>query len=364
MPRKVVRDVADPLFASNWRALAPEIAKILKERKIPWGALHGVRFGSSSGQHTEMFFSPTVVWIAAAPDSISVEDAHNASLDVLTIIEQKGIKGAVVEWFEATVKRLSGPALLDCAPDDDPTHHVRRFLTAGLGMPIATRGSSDDYAGGTVACFFHEGRDGGSKPSKRLFGLSCCHVLRRNTATDYEFKGTGAPRIPVYLASPNRFQTGLDEISRSIDNCEDIVASRAKALKRLDKKAKVEEALAAAESEDLNRTTDYQAEREGYQADVTEYERRSNALEEFRRQVMIQWSDINTRSLGHLLWAPSISIDTNGPSYTRDFGIFEMETKRLNNFRGNVIDLGMRTPNVVATRLSLMKYLLQDRNTR
>lgn len=54
-----------------------------------------------------------------------------------------------------------------------------------------------------------------------------------------------------------------------------------------------------------------------------------------------QWSDIVRRGIGHVDWAPKISVNVEGNHYTRDIGTFELdETKFKPNFKGNVINLG------------------------
>ncbi|EPT03229.1 hypothetical protein FOMPIDRAFT_1116699, partial [Fomitopsis schrenkii] len=94
------------------------------------------------------------------PTSTTAKDAHLASRDILALLEDNGVYGAVVEWFEGTVEKLTGPPLLpitdDITDDMDPSHSLRQFLTAGLGMPIATAEREAEDAHGSVAFFFHE----------------------------------------------------------------------------------------------------------------------------------------------------------------------------------------------------------------
>lgn len=48
-----------------------------------------------------------------------------------------------------------------------------------------------------------------------MFGVSNCHVLRKNTTVEYEYKG-GAPRDYVRVCGTGRFQRDLDEITKAI----------------------------------------------------------------------------------------------------------------------------------------------------
>jgi hypothetical protein len=51
----------------------------------------------------------------------------------------------------------------------------------------------------------------------RVFGVSNCHVLRKTTTIDYQFKGTGAPPQLVRVSGSRRFQRAVDEINDHID---------------------------------------------------------------------------------------------------------------------------------------------------
>jgi hypothetical protein len=71
------------------------------------------------------------------------------------ILEDNGVKNAVVEWYEGAVEKLSGPPFLRVTADTNPTHYVCRFLTAALGMPIATAEGEEADVQGSITLFFH-----------------------------------------------------------------------------------------------------------------------------------------------------------------------------------------------------------------
>jgi hypothetical protein len=78
---------------------------------------------------------PVVIWIATHPTTTTAENAHDASPDMLALLKAIGVEGAVVEWYEGAVEKLSGPHLLRVTNDTNPTHYyVHRFLTAALGV--------------------------------------------------------------------------------------------------------------------------------------------------------------------------------------------------------------------------------------
>jgi len=53
------------------------------------------------------------------------------------------------------------------------------------------------------------------------------------------------------------------------------------------------------------------------------------------------WTRPKDRVIGHVVWAPPISVHTTPHSYTMDVCVVKLDKKKfLQNFRGNVLDLG------------------------
>jgi hypothetical protein len=193
-----------------WDTVAPQIRKFLKGQKIRYSAIKTARF-VTHGEDGKDTLGPVVIWIATHPTTATAENAHDASPDILALLKANGVEGAVVEWYEGAVERLSGPHLLRITDDTNPTHYVHRFLTAALGMPIATAKRE-----GSITLFFHENKDNRGAPSAEVLGVSNCHVLREDTTVEYEFKGPGAPPQHVRLAGFRPFQRGLDKIKACV----------------------------------------------------------------------------------------------------------------------------------------------------
>lgn len=79
-------------------------------------------------------------------------------------------------------------------------------------------------------------------------------------------------------------------------------------------------------------------------------------LENFYKEVNGQWGDITRRNIGHVDWAPEISVDVKGHHYTKDIGTFELDAARFKaQFKGNAVDLG-------AFRLIFLIITSSDRN--
>jgi hypothetical protein len=189
LPTKTVYGVFNTPLNAVWDTVAPQIRQLLKTRKIRYSAIKTARL-VTHGEDGKDTIGPVVIWISTHPTTTTAENAHDASLDVRAPLKANGVESAVVEWYEGAVEKLSGPHLLRVTDDTNFTHYVRRFLTAALGMPIATEATG---AQGSVA-LFHENKDKRGTPSAKVFGVSNCHVLHEDTTVDYEFKGADTPR--------------------------------------------------------------------------------------------------------------------------------------------------------------------------
>ncbi len=59
------------------------------------------------------------------------------------------------------------------------------------------------------------------------------------------------------------------------------------------------------------------------------------------RDINSQWSDLACQNIGHVNWAPAISVDIEGRHYTKDIGTFKVDTVRFRiQFKGNIVNLG------------------------
>ena len=138
LPVKTAEGVFGTPLNAVWHIVAPMMVALLKKRGIKYSALKTARF-STRDEDGKKTLGPIVIWIATHPNTTSAEDARDASPDILHILKEHKVEGAVVEWYEGSVENLSGPALMRVAYETNPAHYVRRPFTAVLGMPIATK---------------------------------------------------------------------------------------------------------------------------------------------------------------------------------------------------------------------------------
>lgn len=331
LPTKTAYGVFNTPLNAVWDIVAPQICEFLEASKIRYSAVKAARF-VTHGEDGMDTLGPVVIWVATHPTTTTAENAHDASLGILALLKDNRVKDVVVEWYEGTVEKLSGPHLLRVTDKTNPTHHVRRFLTAALGMPIATAEREAADVQGSVALFFHENKDKHGNTSAKVFGVSNCHVLRENTNVDYEFKGAGAPAQHVRLAGFRRFQRGLDEIKACITDYIGDAELLVREIAEMEVKQK---------SEDLEVVAEDEVAIEVRREKLAKVKKDIRILEDFYKDTNRQWGDIALRNIGHVSWAPKISVDVQGHKYTKDIGTFEVDAVKFKaQFKGNVVDLG------------------------
>ena len=187
-------------------------------------------------------------------------------------------------------------------------------------------------AGGGPAEADRSPLDKNGNPSNKVYGVSNCHVLRKDTTVDYEHRD-GAPMDHVRVCGMRRFERGLDEITKAIADhgilaelwARDIVKLQAKATQDSENARAIK-----AKQRKLDDETDAIADLEALHVVVT-----------------TNWSHIKLhRNIGYVQYAAAISVDVEGGTlYTSDWAAFlAAEAKVRDEFEGNVVDLGAYRP--------------------
>ena len=355
IPVKSLRGVFDTPLNGVWNTVGPAIRDLVKDRNINWSSIDPARFFTHGpeGEEEKGSLGPVVIWIGVRPESTSSDTAHEVSQEILALLLKNGVEDAVVEWREAVPQRLAGPPLLRHVGSDNATHHVRRFLTALLGIPLATEGMEAEDAQGTLTLWFHENKDKDSKPSKKVYGVSNCHVLREDTTVNFEHRG-GAPMDHVRVCGMRRFQKGLDAIKNAIADHFTVANLWAQQIDRLERKENRDE-----------------VDNKSIRATRRKLEDENEAihdLEALYEEIKRDWSDIKlNRNIGHVQFAEAITVDVEGGTrYTSDWGAFlAAEAKVKGQFEGNVVDLGTfrsfsYLPRITKQPYSGSKYSPQD----
>jgi hypothetical protein len=103
---KIACPVFDKHFRQVWHDIAPQILDLFKARGLKWSALHPVCFQTCNEEGEPGTRGPNTVWIAVPPNTTSAAAVREMTPDIVQILEAAEVHGAVVEWYEATVRRL------------------------------------------------------------------------------------------------------------------------------------------------------------------------------------------------------------------------------------------------------------------
>ncbi|KAJ7275490.1 hypothetical protein B0H12DRAFT_1266948 [Mycena haematopus] len=281
---------------------------------------------------------PAVVWVGVPRGSVSADTAHDVSQTILGLLLKNGVDDAVVEWREAVVSRLAGPPLLRSTGRTDVTFQVRHFLTNTLSIPLTTKGLEKVDSSGTMTMFFHVVQDAGG-PTDKVYGLSNCHVLRDDFKTTYEFQA-GDDEDLVRVCSLTRFQQGLRDIMKASQG------------------ALADAELAASELV-RHETKDTSPAGKRIEKRLREECERKNEdiadLQAFHDMVTQEWSNMALhRNVGHVVYAPAISVDVADTRCTSDWGVFEAARAKFHDgYKGNEVFLGNKfMPNELKEMLS------------
>ncbi|KAI1794500.1 hypothetical protein LXA43DRAFT_107496 [Ganoderma leucocontextum] len=331
IPVKSLRGVFGTPLNQVWGAVLPQIRDIIKARKIQWSSIDPARFFTHGppGEEEKGSLGPVVIWIGVLPGSTSPDTAYDVSQEILALLRKNGVEGVVVEWREAVPQRLAGLPLMGHADSTDATHYVRRFLTALLAVPLTTEDMEEDDSQGTLTLWFLENKDDDGNPSDKVYGVSNCHVLRKNTTVNYSHKG-GAAKDHVRACGMRRFQRGLNEITKAVADHVFFANLYAQDIVRLQ----------AREGQDPE-----SAKKMGRIRRKLEEENEAIAdLEHLHGEVTKYWSNIKLhRNIGHVQYAPAIKVDEGRTQYTADWAVFlAAEAKVKDVFEGNVVDLGSK----------------------
>ncbi|KAF9510503.1 hypothetical protein BS47DRAFT_1257982, partial [Hydnum rufescens UP504] len=142
--------------------------------------------------------------------------------------------------------------------------------------------------------------------SNKVYGVSNCHVLRKDTTVKYEHRG-GKSKDHVRVCGVRRFQRGLDEINKLI--CDHGILADLWAREIVELEAKERQ-----DAEDAKEMRANQCKLEGENEAISD-------LEAFYDEVRDYWSDINLHgNIGHVQYAAAITVDVeSGTQYTSDW---------------------------------------------
>lgn len=259
------------------------------------------------------------------PGTLSPDDAKDAAVRCKEIILEYKIINVEIAFRESIFTRYSGPQLLDYDLSVDSTADVRAPFTPALGLQIAPK--AFPYFEGTGCLYLYEGGR-----SDRVFLLTARHVALPPSEypnEHYNRKNNSIPRREIIHLGSRAFQNALEAITAKIGH-EDLMIDICN--------DKLEDLGQAVEGEDAKTAT----KRKEFEDSLAKAKASKESVYEFHGNVTRLWSAESQRILGHVLYAPPISVVTGDKRFTEDWALVELNCGKFdwNVFRSNVIHLG------------------------
>ncbi|KAG9080556.1 hypothetical protein FRC06_006441 [Ceratobasidium sp. 370] len=218
---------------------------------------------------------PLFLWVGIMPGTLSQDDAEDAALHCKEILLEYNITNIKIVFHKSIFTQFATPQLLNHVPSVDPIADICSPFTPALGLQIAPR--AFPYFEGT-----------GCLTSVKL----------------YNHKNNSMPCHEVIHLGSTAFQSALQAILDKIDHEDIMIGSYMDKLSGLDI--------------------------------INGQEARTRTQVEFEDR---SWSTESQRILGHVLYAPPISVGTGDKQFTEDWALIELNHGRFNwkTFQGNVI---------------------------
>ena len=267
--------------------------------------------------HRRVVTTPVTIWVGVLPDTLTGEVAFQSSNDILDLLKKHGISNVDIAYRESAVRALSGPELFAPVPDRDPLKAVIDPVTTALGLPIAGLKTLD--RGGTLGFYFRERDD--------LYGVTARHVLFHDDEGNNDYTYKTGPKKEVVLMGTRAFEALLTSTQGYIGTLNETV---------LVLETQVRASMARSEGGGPN------AEQAAREVRLSEMRTAIQEVKKFYVKMEMEWKKPKNRIIGHVVWAPSISVFTAPQGYTRDVCVIKLDKKKFwRNFKRNVLDLGV-----------------------
>ncbi|KAF8837533.1 hypothetical protein BDN67DRAFT_185210 [Paxillus ammoniavirescens] len=317
---------ARPIFihpiAPVWHKLGRQVYEYFDSVGLRWTSIDPVRFAEVGKEAGPLF-----LWVGVMPRTLSRGDAEVVAVRCKQILAESRITGVEIAFRESVFTRSAGPQLLNHVPSIDPTADVRSPFTSALGLQIAPK--AYPHFEGTGGLYFREGGE-----RNRVLLLTARHAVLppgeyRNEL--YARKTNSTPRREVILLGSKAYQNVLESIMGKIGH-EAIMVDYYR--------DEVEGLGEAIEGEDPAVAD----AREEFKGKLAGAEKSIGTLNEFHSKITKFWSAESQRILGHILYAPPISVGTGDKCFTEDWAFVELYDEKIDwkAFKGNVIHLGTK----------------------
>ncbi|KAG8743140.1 hypothetical protein FRC10_000357 [Ceratobasidium sp. 414] len=263
-----------------------------------------------------VYTTPVTIWVGVLPDTTTGEQAYNSSRDILDLLKQYNITDVDVAYRESMVEFLGGPELFAPVSDFDPLKGVIDSLSTPLGLPVAGLGAEVQ---GTLGFYFRIGED--------LYAVTARHVLFKDEA-NAEYNYVAGPKKKVIVMGRHAFTNHLAFLQstiRTLLDTAEYLKTRITALVEGDGSCAGQSAL------ELLKTLEQ----------LTKTRTKIDVLEAHFVMVKKKWSKAKNRVIGHVVWAPPISVAAPPHQYMQDVCVIKLDKHKFRYFRRNVVSLGL-----------------------
>ncbi|KAI1791811.1 hypothetical protein LXA43DRAFT_1136373, partial [Ganoderma leucocontextum] len=309
-----------------WATIRSNVIKLLDQRNIQHSSVDLVRFSwveenEDVAPYGTVVTTPITIWVGVLPDTLTGEVAFHSSNDILDLLNEHGISDIDVAYRESVARGFSGPGLFAPVSDLDPLKAVIDPVTTALSLPIA--GLKTLQSQGTMGFYF--------RASKDLYAVTARHVLFPEDEGNNPYSYVAGPKKEVVLMGTKAFTDFLISIqghTRTLNNTVGVLNKRVTAL--------------TVRSEGGGPNAEQSArELVETQHELSKIQTAIEELQKFFLKVKKQWTKPKDRVIGHVVWAPPISVSAAPHSYTKDVCVIKLDKKKFRkNFRRNVLDLG------------------------
>ncbi|TFK74186.1 hypothetical protein BDN72DRAFT_104242 [Pluteus cervinus] len=319
---KEARPICTHAIAPIWHELGKRIYTYFDSVELKWTSIDPVRFAE---QHKEP--GPLFLWVGVMPSTLSRGDAKDAAVRCKEILLEYEIHDVEIAFRESVFRRFNrrlGPQLLHHVDSFDPTADLVGPFTPALGLQIASK--TFPYYEGTGCVYLCEGGE-----SDRVFLLTTRHAVFPPSEYPNDFyhrKKNNIPWRPVIHLGSRAFQNTLEAIMDHIEGNHGMV----------DRFKDILEDLGEAVEGEPAKTTTSREMSEHRLADWKVSEARVN---EFHANITRSWSAESQRILGHVVYAPAISVGTGDKPFAEDWALVELDRTKFDwdAFRGNVVHI-------------------------
>ncbi|KAI5987346.1 hypothetical protein F5J12DRAFT_728538 [Pisolithus orientalis] len=318
-----------------WPTIRSEVVRLLDRRNIQLSSVDLVRFSwddendGGDGYDSDIGFlpsrtvvtTPVTIWVGVLPDTLTGEVAFKSSNDILDLLKEHGIFDVDVAYRESVAKGSSGPELFAPVWDFDPLKAVIDPVTTSLSLPIA--GFETLYSQGKLGFYFRVGHN--------LYAVTARHVLFPENEGNNAYSYVAGPKKEVVLMGSKDFNDFLASIQDHFDIMHHTVGILERRATTLTARAEGDGPTAKQAARELEVT----------RRQLPKTREAIEALKNFFVKMKTEWTSPKDRIIGHVVWAPPVSVHPAPHSYTMDVCVIELDKKKfLKNFRGNVLDLG------------------------